>query len=138
MFADPEWFTCIKDTISRTKMQETRALFLHTVRAEGSAFLPGTAPEGSLPGGDPSSTLPLIFTLQMPQEPLQLQSKQCRKAVRFHPPRATVPTVLMINPSILFIIVYMASVFYKIYPTCQNLICTACYSILHYKSHICK
>ena len=28
MFADPEWFTCIKDTISRTKMQETRGLFL--------------------------------------------------------------------------------------------------------------
>ena len=57
-----------------------------------AAFLPGAAPEGSLPGGDPSSTLPLIFTLQTPQEPLQLQSKQCRKAVRFHPPRATVPT----------------------------------------------
>ncbi|EDP19765.1 hypothetical protein FAEPRAM212_02544 [Faecalibacterium prausnitzii M21/2] len=28
MFADPEWFTCIKDTIPRTKMQETRGLFL--------------------------------------------------------------------------------------------------------------
>ena len=53
MFADPEWFACIKDTIPRTKMQEKRALFLHAIRAEGSAFLPGAAPEGSLPGGDP-------------------------------------------------------------------------------------
>ena len=58
MFADPEWFTCIKDTILRTKMQETRGLFLrdlflHAIRAEDSAFLPGAAPEGSLPGGAP-------------------------------------------------------------------------------------
>lgn len=43
MFADPEWFTCIKDTIPRTKMQEKRALFLHAIGAEGAAFLPGDA-----------------------------------------------------------------------------------------------
>ena len=41
MFADLEWFTCIKDTIPRTKMQEKQALFLYAIRAEDAAFLPG-------------------------------------------------------------------------------------------------
>ena len=97
MFAGPEVFTCIKryhiaHQNARNAGTFSPGLFLHAIMAEDSAFLPGAAPEGSLPGGDPSFTLPLIFTLQTPQEPLQLQSKQCRKAVRFHPPRATVPT----------------------------------------------
>ena len=88
MFADPEVFTCIKryhiaHQNARNAGTFSPGLFLHAIMAEDSAFLPGAAPEGSLPGGDPSSTLPLIFTLQMPQEPLQLQSKQCRKAFVF-------------------------------------------------------
>ena len=87
MFADPEVFTCIKryhiaHQNARNAGTFSPGLFLHAIMAEDSAFLPGAAPEGSLPGGDPSSTLPLIFTLQMPQEPLQLQSKHMRNA--FH------------------------------------------------------
>jgi len=39
MFAAPEVFTCIKDTIPRTKMQEKRILFLHVAGAGEAAFL---------------------------------------------------------------------------------------------------
>jgi len=58
MFADPEVFTCIKryhiaHQNARNAGTFSPGLFLHAIMAEDSAFLPGAAPEGSLPGGDP-------------------------------------------------------------------------------------